>query len=114
MVIGNPPNRYRTVTHAAMAIKTCAKVKLCGHRANTSVSWQLRVFNCSIESKLMYVLETIQLRQREKVKSNAVLMKCTRRILKIPQTFIDRSQTNQAVRDQATQYGVNLEKDMLK
>lgn len=61
----------------------------------------------------MYGLETIQLTQREKGKSNAVQMKWIRKILKIPPTLIDRSQTNQAVRDQATLYGVNLE-NMLK
>ena len=49
--------------------------------------------------------------QGEQNKIDALQMKCIRRIiLKIPPTFIDRSQTNQFVRDQATRYGVNIEK----
>ena len=106
-----------TVNHAAeiqnriaMAIKTCAQLKLFWDRADTSISWKLRVFNSIVKSKLMYGLETIQLTQGEQNKIDAFQMKRIRRILKIPPTFIDRSQTNQAVRDQAMRYGVNIEK----
>ena len=94
----------------AMAIKTCAQLKLFWDKADTSISWKLRVFNSITKSKLMYGLETIQLTQGEQNKIDAFQMKCIQRILKIPPTFIDRSQTNQSVRDQALRYGVNIEK----
>ncbi len=58
----------------------------------------------------MYGLETIQLIHKKQNKIDPFQMKCIRRILKIPPTFIDRSQTNQSVRDQAMRYGVNTEK----
>ena len=53
-------------------------------------------------------LETIQLTQNEMNKLGSFQMKCIRRILKTPPTFIDRTQTNQIVRDRAKSYNVDV------
>ena len=53
-------------------------------------------------------LGTIQLTQNGMDKIDAFQIKCIRRILRIPPTFIDRSQTNQTVRDKGSQYNVDM------
>ena len=55
----------------------------------------------------MYGLENLQLTHAEMNKLDAFQMKSLRRILNVPPTFIDRTQTNQVVREQVEQYGVD-------
>ena len=58
----------------------------------------------------MYGLETICLTQGEQQNEiDAFQIKCVRRIIKIPPIFIEFSQANQAVRDQAMWYGTGPE-----
>lgn len=116
MMIGNPANRYWTVTYAAetqhqlaMAIKTCAKVKLCGigqyehFMATQSFQFQYWIhthvwpWNLSVDAKRKRQIKCCPNEVNTQDSENAT-------------DFDSRSQTNQAVRDQATQYGVNLEK----
>ena len=84
----------------AKAIKTCAQLELFWDKAHTSIAWKLRVFNSIVISKLMYGLETIQhwIRSNEMHSSNS----------QTPPTFIDRTQTNQIVRDRAKSYNVDV------
>lgn len=53
----------------------------------------------------MCSLENIKLTQAEMNKLHVFQRKSFRRILGVPPTFIDRTQTNQVVREQVEQYG---------
>ena len=94
----------------AMAIKTCNQLKLFWNKARTTTAWKLRVLSSVVISKLMYGLETIQLTQNELNRLDAFQMKCLRRILKIPPTFQDRTQTNHIVFEHAKQHHANISK----
>ena len=70
--------------------------------SNASKKWQLVIFDAVICSKLLYGLETLHLTSACLKKLDAFQLRCLRRILKIPPTFIDRANTNRAVLQQAT------------
>jgi hypothetical protein len=93
-------NSVELQNRLALAVKTCCQLKLFWDKANTGAHWKLRVFNAIVRSKLMYGLENLQLTHAEMNKLDAFQMKSLRRILNIPPTFIDRTQTNQVVREQ--------------
>ena len=101
-------NKLEIPNRLAMVTRTCGQLKLLWSKANTSTKWKLQVFNAIIKTKLMYGLETIQPTQNEMDKIDAFQIKCIRRILRIPPTFIDRSQTNWTVRDTASQCNVDM------
>ena len=101
-------NKLEIHNRLAMVTRTCGQFKLFWSKANTSTKWKLQVFNAIIKTKFVYNLETIQLTQNEMDKIDAFQIKCIRRVLRIPPTFIDRSQTNQTVRDAASQYNVDM------
>lgn len=100
-------NSVELQNRLALAVKTCCQLKLFWDKANTGAHWKLRVFNAIVRSKLMYGLENLQLTHAEMNKLDAFQMKSLRRILNVPPTFIDRTQTNQVVREQVEQYGVD-------
>ena len=75
-------------------IATCNRLKLFWNKANTSLTWKMQVFRSIIRSKLLYGLECFQLTDAELSRLNAFQNKSVRRILKIPPTHIDRTQTN--------------------
>ena len=52
----------------------------------------------------------MQLTQRELNKLDAFQLRNVRRILKIPPIFVDRTQTNEKVRDRDLEYGLQVEK----
>ena len=69
---------------------------------NANVKWQLLIFDAVIRSKLLYGLETIHLTGPMLKKVDAFQMRCLRRILKIPSTFIDRRYSNGVVLQRCT------------
>ena len=101
-------NKLEIHNRLAMVTRTCGQLELFWSKANTNTKWKLQVFNAIIKTKLMYGLATIQLTQNEMDKNDAFQIECIRRILRIPPTFMDRSQTNQTVRDTASQYTVDM------
>jgi hypothetical protein len=69
---------------------------------NANVKWQLLIFDAVIRSKLLYGLETIHLTGAMLKKIDAFQMRCLRRILKIPSSFIDRRYSNRVVLQRCT------------
>ena len=94
----------------AMAMVTFQKLQLFWDKANTTTAWKLRVYNAIIKTKLLYSLETIQLTKSELSKIDAFHMKGLRRILKIPSTYIDRTQTNDVVLQKANETGTHTQR----
>ena len=76
--------------------------------AALKTKWKLQVCLQRNHQNKTHGLETIQLTQNNMDKIDAFQIKCIRRILRIPPTFIDRSQTHQTVRDTASQYNVDM------
>ena len=75
-------------------------------KAQTSVRWRLRVFEATLNSKLIYGLESIQLTKSEQDTLDSFQMKMLPRILRVPSTYIDREWTNQRVIERLVQqYG---------
>jgi len=69
---------------------------------HANVKWQLIIFDAVIRSTLLYGLETIHLMGAMLKKTDAFQMRCLRRILKIPSTFIDRQNSNKVVLQRCT------------
>ena len=88
----------------AMAIKTCAQLKLFWDRADTSISWKLRVFNSTIKSTLMYGLETIQLTQGEHNKIDAFQMKNSQNPADIHRAMTDKPISQRSSNEIRSQY----------
>ena len=86
-------NRAEISNRLGDCISTCNRLKLFWNKANTSLKWKMQVFSSTLRSKL-YGLECIQLTDAELSRLNAFQNKSLRRILKIPPTHIDRTQTN--------------------
>ena len=99
-------NAAEVSNRIAMAIKTAKQLKIFWGKAKTTTEWKLQVFNAVIQSKVVYGLETMQLTQRELNKLDAFQIRNLRRILKMPTTFVDRTQTNKKVRDKVLEYGL--------
>ena len=62
-----------------------------------NIKWKLNAFNAIIRSKLLYGLETVHLTKSMIKKLNAFQLRGIRKILQIPTTYIDRSNTNSNV-----------------
>ena len=62
-----------------------------------STRWKIEIFNSVIVSKLLYGLETLQYHINSFTRINTFQMKGLRKILDIPPTFIDRSNTDDIV-----------------
>ena len=92
----------------AMAIKTCAQLKLFWDRADTSISWKLRVFNSTIKSTLMYGLETIQLTQGEHNKIDAFQMKNSQNPADIHRAITDKPISQRSSNEIRSQYWKNF------
>ena len=87
-------NRAEISNRLGDCIATCNRLKLFWNKTNTSLKWNMQVFSSIVRSKLLYGLECIQLTDAELSSLNAFQNKSLRRILKIPPTHIDRTQTN--------------------
>ena len=61
------------------------------------------MFEATLNSKLMYGLESIQLTKSEQDTIDSFQMKMLRRILRVPRIYIDREWTNQRVIDRLVQ-----------
>ena len=70
---------------------------------NANVKWQLIIFDAVIRSKLLYGLETVHLTEALLKKIDAFQMQCVRKILKIPTTFIDKTNSNRVVLEKRTE-----------
>ena len=103
-------NAAEVSNRIAMAMKTAKQLKICWDKANTNTEWNLKVFNAVIQSKIPYGFATMQLTQRELNKLDAFQTRNLRRILKHPPTCVDRTQTNEQVRDKVLEYGLKMEK----
>ena len=58
------------------------------------------MFNAIIRSKLMYGLETVVMNTRVLKMLDTFQLKCLRKILKIPTTYIDREFSNAVIKEQ--------------
>ena len=104
-------NRTEINNKIAECASTANKLKLFWNKADTTKKWKIQVFDSVIRSKLAYGLECLQLNEVERNRIDAFQMKCIRRILKIPPTFIDREWTNDKVQEAASmEYGAPVYK----
>jgi len=69
----------------------------------SSIKWKIIVYDAVIRSKLLYGLETVHLTKSLCKKIDAFHLRGLRKILNIPTTFIDRSNTNQYVINKANE-----------
>ena len=90
---------------------TANRLKFFWNKADNSIKWKLQVYDAVIRSKLLYGLECIQLTQVEQDRIDAFQMKGIRRIMKVPPTYEDRTQTNEVVMQEAKKIA---EKDIFK
>ena len=67
------------------------------NKARCDFAWKLEVNNAIVVSKLTYGLETLQLTEGLLKCLDAFLMRGMRKLLKIPSTYIDRTNTNEHV-----------------
>ena len=66
-----------------------------------TASWKLLVFNAVVGAKILYGLESLQLLENDYQRLDAFQQRGLRRILGIPPTFIDKTNTNKAVLEAA-------------
>lgn len=92
-------NKKEIMNRLVDCTRTCNRLKLFWTKANTTIPWKIQVFHSIVRSKLMYGLEAIQMNQSELNRLNAFQIRTYRRILHIPPTSIDRSMTNERVKD---------------
>ena len=67
------------------------------NKARCDFPWKLQVYNAIVVSKLTYGLETLQLTEALYKRLDAFQMRCLRKLMNIPSTYIDRSNTNEHV-----------------
>ena len=103
-------NAAEVSNRIAMVMKTAKQLKISWDTANTTTERKLQVFNAVIQSKILYGLETMQLTQRELNKVDSFQTRNFRHILRIPLTFVDRTQTIEKVRDKVLEYGLIAKK----
>ena len=106
--LGNELNRDVNIKHEILnkmqeVRKTWYKLLPYWKATNANVKWQLLIFDAVIRSKLLYGLETVHLTGAMLKKIDAFHMRCLRRILKIPSTFIDRRYSNRVVLQRCTE-----------
>ena len=95
-------NRPEIPNKIAEAAATMNRLKIFRNKADTTIEWKLKVLEAVIRSKLVYSLECLQLTQAEKDRINAFHIKCIRRVLHIPPTFIDKEFANSKVIQKAS------------
>ena len=106
--LGNELNRDVNIKHEILnkmqeVRKTWYKLLPYWKATNANVKWQLLIFDAVIRSKLLYGLETVHVTGAMLKKIDAFHMRCLRRILKIPSTFIDRRYSNRVVLQRCTE-----------
>ena len=79
--------------------------------ANCSEKWKILVYNSVVISKLTYGLETLQFSDALATKLNSFQQKGLRKILGIPPTFIDRSNTNEKVFEEANKHWKSVRRE---
>lgn len=83
-------------------------------RNSSPVKFKLQVYNSVVNAILIYSLETNNISVTEAKRLNAFQIKCFRRVLGVPQTFIDKSWTNEKViRDLKAAYSLSQEDSSL-
>ena len=73
------------------------------YNSDNSVTRKLQMFNAILRSKVMYGLETLAMNQSIKEKLDTFQLKCLRKILRIPTTYVNREFSNAHVRSQVNQ-----------
>ena len=79
---------------------TLNKLHIFFYNSDNTVTRKMQMFNAIIRAKLMYGLETVVMNTRVKHMLDAFQLKCLRKILKVPTTYIDRQFSNDNVRTQ--------------
>ena len=82
--------------------KTWYKLVTYWKATNASKKWQLIIYDAIIRSKLLYGLETVYITEDQQKKLNAFQMRGIRTILKKQSTFMDRSNTNARLLEEAS------------
>ena len=77
---------------------TLQKLHIFFYNSDNTVTRKMQMFNAVMRAKLMYGLETIVMNTRVKHMLDAFQLKCLRKILKIPTTYIDKQFSNDIVR----------------
>ena len=82
---------------------TLNKLHVFFYNSDNTVQRKMQMFNAIIRAKLMYGLETVVMNTRVKNMLDAFQLKCLRKILKVPTTYIDKQLPNEQVRSQINQ-----------
>ena len=105
--LGNEINKTVNIHHEilnkmAEVRRTWFRLEPYWKASGASKKWKLIIYDAIIRSKLLYGLETIHLTQALSKKLDAFQMRGIRRILNRRSTFVDRSNTNKSLLDEAT------------
>ena len=79
---------------------TLNKLHIFFYNSDNTVTRKMQMFNAVIRAKLMYGLETVVMNTRVKGMLDAFQLKCLRKILQVPTTYIDKQFSNAHVRSQ--------------
>ena len=93
---------------------TLNKLHIFFYNSDNTVTRKMLMFNAVIRAKLMYGLETVVMNPRVRTMLDTFQLKCLRKILKIPTTYIDRQFSNFHVREQINKHLIAAKKKPLE
>ena len=76
------------------------KLHIYFYNSDNTTTRKLQMFNAVLRAKMMYGLETIVMNTRVLNMLDTFQLKCLRKILQIPTTYIDRQYSNAVIRQQ--------------
>ena len=80
------------------------KMHIFFYNSDNTIARKLQMFNAILRAKIMYGLETAVLTTAELNKLDVFQLRCLRKILKLPTTYINRTYTNDYIRTQLNKY----------
>ena len=83
---------------------TLHKMHIFFYNSDNTIARKLQMFNAILRAKIMYGLETAVLTAAELNKLDVFQLRCLRKILKLPTTYINRTYTNDYIRTQLNKY----------
>ena len=83
---------------------TLQKMHIFFYNSDNTIARKLQMFNAILRAKIMYGLETAVLTAAELNKLDVFQLRCLRKILKLPTTYINRTYTNDYIRTQLNKH----------
>ena len=95
---GDPAREISRIIADCMA--TFNKLHIFLYSSDNTTERKIQMFNAILRAKVMYGLETLVMNTAIKNKLDVFQLKCMRKILQLPTTYINRSYTNEHIRTQ--------------